>query len=85
MAPSVTEPSANTHLKRGQVPVDDGLHAQEAEIQERAAIRIQRVWREKTRGEVLNPDSRWLDVSLHARLRVRCPRNSIPYQTETRK
>ena len=60
-------------MRRGQVPVDDGPHLQEKEIQERAAIRIQRVWREKTRGKFLSPDSRWLDVSLHARLRVRRP------------
>jgi len=72
MASSATEPSAKTRLKRGQVPVGDGPYAQETEIQERAAIRIQRVWREKSRGKFLSPDSRWLDVSLHARLRVRC-------------
>jgi hypothetical protein len=85
MASSAAELKAKAHLKRRQDTVDDGLRPREAEIQERAAIRIQRAWRRKTRGEFLSPASRWLDVSLHARLRVRRSPNSIPYHTEIRK
>ena len=81
MASSVTELKAKAHLKRRQ---DNELHPQEAEIRERAAIRIQRAWRRRSRSKFFNPASRWLDVSLHARLRVRRPRNSIPYQTENK-
>ena len=71
MASSVTEPRAKTHPKRRLDTVDDGLHPQEAEILEAAAIRIQRAWRRKARDKFLSPASRWLDVSLHARLQVR--------------
>ena len=74
MASSATKLKAKAHLKQHQDTADDGLHPHEAEIRERAAIRIQRAWRRKARGKFLSPDSRWLDVSLHARLRVRHPR-----------
>ena len=82
MASSVTELKAKAHMKRRQETVDDGLHPREAETRERAAIRIQRAWRQKSRSKYLSPSSRWLEVSLHARLRVRRSRNHIPYQTE---
>ena len=82
MAFPATELKAKAHLKRRQDTADDGLHPREAEIRERAAICIQRAWRRKSRSKFLSPSSQWLDVLLHARLRVRHSQNSIPYQAE---
>lgn len=84
MASPATQRNPNALLKPRQDTLG-GLGPQESEARERAAIRIQRVWRQKSRIKYLNPDSRWLDVSLHARLRVRRPRNSISHQADERK
>lgn len=74
MTSSATELKSKAHFKRRQTTLVDGLNAREAGIQERAAICIQRAWRRKTKEKFLSADSRWLEASLHARLRVRRPR-----------
>lgn len=59
---------------------DHQANSQEAQRREEAASRIQRAWQKRNRGQYLNSDTRWHDITLQARMKV--PQQTLPHALE---